>query len=133
MAFIGDAYLAVSDCPDVAALSWRRLSDGSMRADVSIPRMAAPISVLAKVTSEDYLPFWEPRPAPEFFTEFYPTDRGRRTDVYECYVGVFKGGANECDVNPQVFDEYHSSGPYSSQLAAQRCAADVLGQVLANL
>jgi hypothetical protein len=78
-----------------------------MRSDVTIPGDTTPVSALVKVTPEAELPIWgTPRLDPEFVTEFYPTDRRRRTDNYTCYVGVIDdAAADESDVAPTVFDD----------------------------
>jgi hypothetical protein len=102
-----------------------------MRADVTIPGSAKPLSVLVKATSETETPVWAPRLDPKYLTEFYATDRRRCTDRYMCYVGAFDGAADESDVNPMVFDEFHSSGPYD-QLGGQRRTAEVLAELLAD-
>lgn len=65
-----------------------------MRSDVTIPGNTTPVSALVKVTPEAELPIWgSPRLDPEFVTEFYSTDRRRRTDSYMCFVGVIDDAA----------------------------------------
>jgi hypothetical protein len=61
---------------------------------------------------------------PEFVTEFYPTDRRRRTDSYMCYVGVIDdAAADESDVAPTVFDDSSvATPPIENGLREQRCS-----------
>ncbi|MBJ7321340.1 MAG: hypothetical protein JHC70_03230 [Rhodococcus sp.] len=126
IASIGDAYLSASDDLDMAALAWRRLPDGSMRADVAGDDGSSPVSVLVKATETS------PIPDVDDFTEFYPTNRPQRAVSYMCHVGAFREGAAESDVSPPAFEELYSSGPHT-QLDGQRTGTEVLAEVLADM
>lgn len=126
LASLGDAYLSASDDLDMAALAWRRLPDGSMRADVTVAGSSAPVSVLVKATETP------PTPGAASYGEFYPTNRPQRTVSYMCHVGAFRKGAAESDVRKTTFDELYSSGPHT-QLDGQQTATEVLAEVLADM
>ena len=128
---VGDAYLQASDSTEVRGLTWRRLPDGSLRADTAGPD-GNTVSVLLEALNEDededeIVEGLEP----EMYTEFYPTGRNRIAQTYMCFVGIFDEGDRESDVGALSFEELYSSGPHG-QLDGQRTAIEVLAEVLAD-
>ncbi|RDH75269.1 hypothetical protein DVS77_26570 [Mycolicibacterium moriokaense] len=126
---LGDAYLKASDSLEVRGLTWRRLPDGSLRADTAGPD-GNTVSVLLEALNEDEDEIVAGL-EPEMYTEFYPTGRSRRAQTYLCYVGIFDEDDRESDVGAESFEELYSSGPHG-QLDGQRTAIEVLAEVLAD-
>jgi hypothetical protein len=127
LAGIGDSYLSASGGPESAALGWRRLADGSMRADIDIPGRAKPVTALVKMiaTAE---PASIARLGHEFVTAFYKPERTWFTDRYVCYVGEFDGAGNESDVDLMVLEDFRSPVP-AMQLSCQHEAAEVIAEM----
>ncbi|CAN5468892.1 hypothetical protein BH09ACT8_BH09ACT8_55410 [soil metagenome] len=128
---LGDAYLEASESTAVRGLTWRRLSDGSMRTDVDVADDNT-VSVLIKAINGDDKKSAVVDWAPEVYNEFYRTGRRRSVQTtYMCHVGIFEKGAGESDVDAAVFRELYSSGPHD-QLDGQSTGTEVLGEVLAD-
>jgi hypothetical protein len=117
LAALGDAYLTVSEAP-LMPLTWRRLPDGSRRADCSIPAAPRPLSALVKESirySDD----------PISVPEFYLPDQRQSAITYTCYVGVFGDAAED-------FDRHDIEGHLPSELAAEFAAARIIERIAAD-
>lgn len=117
-AHVGDAYLEASESTAVRGLAWRRLSDGSMRADVNVANDNT-VSGLIKVIDED-----EEEQSivagPDVCTEFYRTGRPRIGQSYMCYVGIFDKGADESDVALRDSENCTRRGPTASLMGKEQ-------------
>lgn len=128
LALVGDAYLEASDSLEVRGLTWRRLPDGSIRADTAGTN-GNTVSALIKALNDDEDEVVGLQP--DMYTEFYPTGRRRIGQTYMCYVGIFDEDDRESNVAAASFKKLYSSGPHD-QLAGQRTAIEVMGEVLAD-
>jgi hypothetical protein len=117
LAALGDGYLTVSERP-VMPLTWRRLPDGSLRADCPVPAAPRPLSALVKPSIRHSVdPISDP--------EFYRPDQRQSTITYTCYVGVF-------GVTTEDFDHHDIEGHLPSELAAEFAAARIIERIAAD-
>lgn len=134
VASIGDAFLYASEDLGCPTLPWRRLPDGSMRADTIVPGVAKPVSALLKVRTDSDGPRLSIAKTlgPEYVTAFYPTDRHADGHTYTCYIGVLSETESDLDIDPLVFDEFYSASSDFGQLVSQRLAVEIMAQVRAR-
>lgn len=114
LATLGEGYLTLSE-ERLKPLSWRRLSDGTLRADVPIHGAPQPLSAVIK---EGVRNSWLDESSS---CEFYQPARRNGVGGFVCRVGVFYS-------EPDEFDMYNvESSP--SVRAAQLEGARMVGQI----
>jgi hypothetical protein len=115
LATLGEGYLTLSE-ERLKPLSWRRLSDGTLRADVPIHGAPRPLSA---VIEEGGRCSW--RDDESSSCEFYQPDRRNDAGGFLCRVGVFYSDPDEFD----MYNVESSPSVRAAQLEGARMVAQI--------